>query len=188
MAYVVPSRGRGRTNGLVHTSKNEERKMDAPTKKRRGAHVSPWRELEEFGNRIGRWMDDPSLFEQRGFMTPAFAAPFLTESTEWAPAVEVTESDTEYVLTAEIPGMTKEDVAISVDENVLTLKGEKKLEHEEERDRWHIREREYGMFERSFTLPQKILAEKITAAYHDGVVEIHVPKDPSAKGRRIEIA
>ena len=160
--------------------------MEALTKKARGAGVSPWQELEDFGNRIGRWMHHPDLLERTGFAVSR--APFSTDATEWAPVVEVVESDGEYVLTAELPGMAKEDVTVSIDENVLTIKGEKKLEREEERERWHIREREYGMFERSFTLPQRVLGEKITAKHHDGVLEVHIPKDPEAKGRRIEIA
>lgn len=161
--------------------------MEAVRRKGRGADVGPWHELEEFGSRIGRWMEDPALFERKGLVTPALETSFLTGTSAWSPAVEVVESEAEYVLTAEIPGMTKEDLAISVEENVLTLEGEKKLEREESRDRWHLREREYGMFERSFTLPQTIVAEKITAEYHDGVVEIHIPKRSEARGRRIAI-
>lgn len=70
---------------------------------------------------------------------------------------------------------------------MLTLKGEKKFEHEEQRDRTHIRERRYGTFERCFTLPRNVAADKIKAEYKDGVVEVHLPKGPEAKGRHIEI-
>ena len=97
------------------------------------------------------------------------------------------EKDGEFVLTAEIPGMTRDDVHISVEDDVLTFKGEKKLEREEEKDRMHIREREYGAFTRAFTLPRTVEVGKIRAEYHDGVVDIHMPKGEEAKGRKIEI-
>lgn len=155
--------------------------MPALTKKRWGADITPWHELETLGNRMRGLFDYPTFF------TPSvFTAPIL-ETGEWWPAVELVEADGEFVLTAEIPGMSKDDVEISVEDNVLTLKGEKKFEHEEERDRMHVRERRYGTFERSFALPRNVEAGKIKAEYRDGVVEMHMPKAPEAQGRKIEI-
>lgn len=155
--------------------------MRALTRGRWGADITPWSELETLGDRMRQWMDFPT------FTPSLFRAPLLSETTEWLPAVELVEGDDEFVLTAEIPGMSKEDVDVSIEDNVLTLKGEKKLEREEERDRMHIREREYGTFQRSFTLPRNVQADHIKAEYHDGIVEVHLPKGPEAKGRRIEI-
>jgi len=155
--------------------------MPALTTKRWGADITPWHGLETLGNRMRGLLDYPTLFAPS-----VFAAPVL-ETGEWWPAVELVEADGEFVLTAEIPGMSKENVDISVEDNVLTLKGEKKFEHEEERDRMHIRERRYGTFERMFTLPRNVDAGKIKAEYREGVVEIHMPKAPEAQGRRIEI-
>jgi HSP20 family protein len=97
------------------------------------------------------------------------------------------EKNGEFILTAEIPGMSKEDVDISIEDNVLTLKGEKKFERDETKEEMHIREREYGAFTRAFTLPRNVDAAKIRAEYHDGVVEVHLPKGPEAKGRQIKI-
>jgi HSP20 family protein len=151
--------------------------MRALTRKGWGADITPWHELETMGNRMRSFFDYPSFF----------SAPLLAETAGWMPAVELVEVNGEYLLTAEIPGMGKEDVDVSVEDGVLTLKGEKKFEHEEERDRTHIRERRYGAFERSFTLPRNVEAGKIKAEYHDGVVEVHLPKGPEAKGRQIEI-
>jgi HSP20 family protein len=128
-----------------------------------------------------RWADFPP------FAPTLFGAPLLTETTEWLPAVELVERDGEFVLTAEIPGMAKENVVISVEDNVLTLKGEKKFERDEEKEEMHIREREYGAFTRAFTLPRNVDAAKIRAEYHDGVVDIHMPKGAEAKGRQIKI-
>lgn len=160
--------------------------MSALTRRRWGADVTPWHELEAFGNRVGRWFDDPSLFASPPVTTSIFASPFFSEAG-WAPAVELVESDGEFVLTAEIPGMSKEDVHVAIEDNVLTLKGEKTLEREEKGERSHIRERGYGAFERCFALPRNIEADKIKAEYRDGVIEVHIPKGPEAKGRQIEI-
>jgi HSP20 family protein len=149
--------------------------------RRWGADVTPWHELDTLTDRMRDWVDFPP------FSASLFRAPLLSETTEWLPAVELVEKDAEFVLTAEIPGMTREDVNISIEDNVLTLKGEKKVEREEEKDRMHIREREYGAFTRAFTLPRNVEAAKIRAEYHDGVVEIHMPKGEEAKGRQIKI-
>lgn len=156
--------------------------MRALTTRRWGEDVTPWREFETLSERMRRWADFPP------FGTTVFRAPFITESTDWLPAVELVEKDGEFVLTAEIPGMTKEDVGISVEDNVLTLKGEKKFERDEEKEEMHIREREYGAFTRAFAVPRNVDAAKIKAEYHDGVVEIHMPKGAEAKGRQIKIA
>ena len=155
--------------------------MPALTTKRWGADITPWHELETLGNRMRSFFDYPTFFAPSVFATP------LLENGEWFPAVELVEAEGEFVLSAEIPGMTKENVDISVEDNVLTFKGEKKYEHEEEKERMHIRERRYGTFERSFTLPRNVEAGKIKAEYKDGVVEIHMPKAPEAQGRKIAI-
>lgn len=154
--------------------------MRALTTRRWGADVSPWHELETLNDRMRRWMEYPD------FGTSMFKTPLLSESA-WLPAVELVEEDSEFVLTAELPGMSKKDVDVSVDDRVLTLKGEKKTEREVAHDRMHIRERGYGTFERSFTLPRNVDAEKIRADFRDGLVEIHLPKGKEAKSKHIEI-
>ncbi len=155
--------------------------MRAVTRKRWGADLTPWHELENLSDRMRRWIDYP-MFGPSFLRTPLFA-----EATEWLPAVELVEENGEFVLTAELPGMSKEDVDVSIVDNVLTLKGEKKFEREEEHGRMHIHEREYGSFERAFTLPRNVDPEKIKADFHDGIVEIHLPKGEEAKSRNIEI-
>jgi HSP20 family protein len=154
--------------------------MRAMTKRWSG-DVTPWQEFETLSERMRRWADFPT------FGASLFRAPLLTETTEWLPAVELVEKDGEFVLTAEIPGMAKKDVDISIEDDVLTLKGEKKFERDEEKEHMHIREREYGSFTRAFTLPRNVDAAKISAEYHDGIVEIHMPKGEEAKGRQIKI-
>lgn len=154
--------------------------MRALTTRRWGADVSPWHELETLNNRLRGWMDYPAVG------TSLFKAPLFSE-TDWLPPVELVEEDDEFVLTAELPGLSKEDVNVSVDDDILTLRGEKKTEREVAHDRTHIREREYGTFERSFTLPRNVEAAKIRADFHDGVMEIHLPKGEEGKSRKIEI-
>ncbi|MEQ1854983.1 MAG: Hsp20/alpha crystallin family protein [Longimicrobiales bacterium] len=155
--------------------------MRALTRKGWGADLTPWHEFETLGNRMRDWADFPP------FGASLFRAPLMSATTDWLPAVELVEREGEFVLTAEIPGMSKEDVHVSIEDNVLTFKGEKKVEKEEEKDRMHIREREYGAFTRAFALPRNVEADKVRAEYHDGVVEIHMPKGVEAKGRHIEI-
>jgi HSP20 family protein len=124
--------------------------------------------------------------EYPDFGAAMFKTPLLSENA-WLPAVELVEEDSEFVLTAELPGMSKKDVDVSVDDNVLTLRGEKKTEREVAHDRMHIRERGYGTFERSFTLPRNVEADKIRADFHDGLVVIHMPKGEATKSKHIEI-
>lgn len=152
----------------------------AVTRKRWGADITPWRELDLFSDRMRRMLD-PTFNES------LFGTPFWSEADQWIPAVELVEEDDEYVLSAELPGLGKADVDISVDDSVLTLTGEKKSEREEEKGRSFIRERRYGAFERSFTLPRNVEADKIKAEFRDGIVEVHLPKGAESKARHIEI-
>lgn len=154
--------------------------MRALTTRRWGGDVSPWHELETLNNRLRRWVDYPELGTAM-FGTPMFA------DKAWFPPVELFEQDDEFLLTAELPGMLKENVDLSIDDNVLTLKGEKKAEHEVAHDRMHLRERAYGMFERSFVLPKNVDAGKIRAEFHHGLIEIHMPKGEKSKSKHIEI-
>jgi HSP20 family protein len=94
--------------------------------------------------------------------------------TEWAPAIDVTTQNGNIVIRAELPGMKPEDVDITLQDNTLTISGERKADQEEERGGYHIRERRYGSFSRSFTLPQGTDGSKISARYEHGVLELTV--------------
>jgi HSP20 family protein len=96
------------------------------------------------------------------------------EVTEWAPAIDVVAKDGDLVLRAELPGIKQEDVDITLHDNVLTVSGERKAEQEEERGGYYVRERRYGSFSRSLTLPQGVDEGKIHARYEDGVLEVTV--------------
>ena len=135
-----------------------------------------WPELDLFSNRLSRvfgnaW-DEPDL------------------AGNWIPAVNVEESADELLLTAELPGMPEEDVNVNIENNILTIRGEKREAHEETDDggRYHVSERRYGSFHRRFTLPWSVDAEAIRADFEDGLLTVRLPKAPEAKSRAIEIA
>ena len=108
--------------------------------------------------------------------------------TEWAPAVDALTKDGDLVIRAELPGVKHEDVDISLHDNVLTISGERRVEEEEERGGYHIRERRYGSFRRSLALPEGIDESKISARYEDGVLEVRVQGGAVAREpKRIQI-
>ncbi len=110
-------------------------------------------------------------------------------ASNWIPAVDVEETENEYLFKAEMPGMKKEDVKISLLDNVLTLTGEKRTEEKktDKEKKYHRVERSYGAFQRSFALSSPIRAEKISASFKDGILEISVPKSEEAKPKEIDI-
>mgnify|MGYP003572331254 CR=1 FL=1 len=105
----------------------------------------------------------------------------------WSPAIDISETPDAYLVAAELPGVEKQDVHVTVLENRLFIKGEKKQETREEKQNVHRVERAYGAFSRSFDLPRAVEAEKITAAYKDGVLRVSVPKAEEAKPKQIEV-
>jgi HSP20 family protein len=109
-------------------------------------------------------------------------------ATEWAPAVDALTKDSDLVIRAELPGVKPEDVDISLHDNVLSISGERRVEQEEERGGYHIRERRYGSFRRSLALPEGIDESKISARYEDGVLEVRVQGGAVAREpKRIQI-
>ena len=105
----------------------------------------------------------------------------------WYPAVDIFDNDNEIVLKAELPGLNKEDIDIHVEENLLTLRGERKREEEIKEKGYFRSERAYGTFSRSFTLPATVAANKIGASYKDGILTVTLPKAEEAKPRQIEV-
>ena len=105
----------------------------------------------------------------------------------WAPSVDIFEDKDRLILEAELPGMKREDFEISVENNVITLSGERKFEKKTEGDNYHRVERSYGSFTRSFTLPQTVTADGATADFDNGVLRVSLPKREETKARRIEI-
>jgi HSP20 family protein len=110
-----------------------------------------------------------------------------SEVEEWIPAVDISETDDSFVVTADVPGMKAEDMKITVANNTLTLKGEKKNVREDKSENYHRIERSYGVFERTFALPSGVESENIRAKYKDGVLELRLPKSKEAKPQEIKV-
>ena len=141
---------------------------------------NPQKEFEQMQNRLtSLWNWDP-------FRTNGGKEETLTVA-EWTPRVDIVEDEKEILVKAELPEMKKEDVKVTVDQGVLTISGERKLEKEEKTKKYHRLESEYGSFLRSFTLPEAVLADKVTAEFKEGMLKVHLPKDTKAAGKSVEI-
>ena len=105
----------------------------------------------------------------------------------WNPTVDIYENKDQIVLEAELPGMNREDFDLSIENNIITLRGERRFEKKDESDNYHRVERAYGTFTRSFTLPQTVSAEGANAEYKNGVLRVTLPKREEVKARRIEV-
>ena len=105
----------------------------------------------------------------------------------WVPAMDLVETETDFVLRADLPGMAEDDVVIEVKDNVLTLSGERKAEHENKDEGYYRVERAFGSFSRSLTLPEGVDAESVTANFDAGVLEVRIPKPAERKPQRIRI-
>ena len=107
--------------------------------------------------------------------------------TNWAPRVDTTEDDKEYLINAELPGVKKEDVKVLIENGVLSISGERKSEKKEKGKKYHRVEQTYGTFMRSFTLPEGSSDEKISAEFRDGILKVRLSKDEKATAKAIEV-
>jgi HSP20 family protein len=105
----------------------------------------------------------------------------------WMPAMDLVETEDHFVLRADLPGLSEGDVSIEVEDNVLTVSGERKAEHEATKEGYHRVERAFGAFSRSLTLPEGVDADAVTASFDRGVLEIRIPKPEQRKPRKISI-
>src|SRR5215210_7055091 len=145
-------------------------------------------------NSISRW--NPAVLTARDPLFRALDSFFnqdLLPSEEvsnrtWMPPVDIQETPESYRLTAELPGLTKDDINITLENNVLRLTGERKFEKDVNKESYHRVERTYGTFSRAFALPQQVQAEGVQAGFENGVLTIMVPKAEQAKPRKIEIS
>jgi HSP20 family protein len=106
---------------------------------------------------------------------------------DWMPTVDISETEGEYLIKAELPEVRKEDVKVTVENGVLTLQGERRQEKEEKGKRFHRVERSYGSFVRSFTLPESVDESSVKAEYKDGVLNLHLPKSEKVKPKAIDV-
>ena len=145
------------------------------------ASLIPWRgrkEVDRFRGEIGRLFDD--FFNRSSFGR-------FFEGGDWLPVMDVSETGKEIVVHAEIPGMDSKDIDISLNGRVLTIKGERKQEHEDKEKSYHRIERSYGSFSRSFELPADVDADKVKASYKDGVLVLNIPKTKEQSVKKIEV-
>lgn len=105
----------------------------------------------------------------------------------WVPPVDVQETETSLLFTAELPGLSKDDIEITIEDNVLTVSGERKFNEKTEGENYHRIERAYGKFSRSFSLPAQVDSKKVSATFQEGLLRLEVPKTEAAKPHKIEI-
>lgn len=129
-----------------------------------GELLSMQREVERLARRFGLWGETSAT----------------SSEVAWMPRVDVKAEGDDVVVYAEVPGLKPEDIDVSVTDGILTIKGERKAEFEKEQEGWMIRERSYGLFERSIALPEASDAKNIRADYKDGVLEVRIPKAAEA--------
>jgi HSP20 family protein len=139
----------------------------------------PFRELEDMSERLNRVFTRPALRTMGG-------KEHLTVA-DWIPTVDISETDGEYLIKAELPEVKKEDVKVTVEDGVLTLQGERRQEKEEKGKRFHRVERSYGSFVRSFTLPESVDEGAVRAEYKDGMLNLHLPKTEKVKPKAIDV-
>jgi HSP20 family protein len=142
-------------------------------------------ELGTMRNRLRHFFQEPF-----SALDEPLATDLLTQPLGWAPVVEASETPEEFTVTAELPGIKMEDVTVECENGTLMIRGSKKEEKKEiETDRkYHLWERSYGEFQRSFTFPNAINEDKIVAEYQNGVLTVHLPKTAEAKAKAKKIA
>jgi HSP20 family protein len=140
---------------------------------------------------IVRWEPFRELSSLQTEMNRLFNAAFEGSSTgvarRWTPAMDLLETDDEFVLRADLPGMSESDVNVELEDNVLTVSGERSTEREDKREGFYRMERSFGSFSRSLTLPKGVDPDAVSAAFDRGVLEVRVPKPEQRKPRRISI-
>lgn len=139
----------------------------------------PFRELEDVFSRYGPFLGRLAAVRQ--------GAAEDGEGTTWTPVANISETETEYLIKAELPEVRKEDVKVTVDENVISISGERRKEDEHKDEKVHRIESFYGRFARSFRLPEDADVGAIRAESRNGVLKVHVPKMPAPKPRTVEV-
>ena len=140
----------------------------------------PFRELAALQNEMGRWM---SHLAGGGTVQPGDGG----QTSTWLPAVDVWETENELALSFDLPGIPEDQISVELDENVLTVSGQRERTTEHSGDRFYRFERRFGTFSRSVTLPHGVNEEQIKADYKDGVLEVRVPKPEEPKPKKIQI-
>ena len=140
---------------------------------------SPWREMVTMQDRMNRFLGDSQ--------TGAGFGDDQLEMTNWHPSVDIYDRDEKIVIKAELPGLEKKDISIDVKDRILTLKGERTYDNGVNDKKYYRRDRAFGKFQRSFTLPDGLDPEKINADYKDGLLSVEIPKSEKEKPKQITI-
>ncbi|MBI2286954.1 MAG: Hsp20/alpha crystallin family protein [Nitrosomonadales bacterium] len=140
----------------------------------------PFRELEDVTNRLNRIFGQSLARSESGQNMLAVA--------DWAPSVDISETDSEYLIKGEIPGVKKEDVKVTIQDGMLTIQGERKQEKEEKGKKFHRIERSYGSFVRSFRVPDDADENSVKAEFKDGMLNVTLAKSAKAKPKAIEVS
>ncbi|HID38573.1 MAG TPA: Hsp20/alpha crystallin family protein [Calditrichaeota bacterium] len=141
---------------------------------------------------LTRWSPARSIFTLKNDMDRLFDEFFrsgldVAERVDLTPLVDVEETDDEFIISAELPGMKRNEIKITFENNILNISGEKKAGKEIKEDNYHRMERSYGKFSRTIPIPSGVKLDKIDAVYEDGVLTVHIPKTEEAKPKQIEI-
>jgi HSP20 family protein len=139
----------------------------------------PFRELEDVSSRLNRIFGRP--------LARVGGDSEMMSMADWTPSADISETDTEYLIKAEIPEVKKEDVKVTIQDGVLTLQGERKMEKEEKGKKFHRIERSYGSFTRSFRLPEDADESGVKAEFKDGMLNVTLPKSAKAKPKSINV-
>lgn len=139
----------------------------------------PFKELEDMSQRLNRLFGRPLTRSEAGHNSMT--------TIDWAPSVDISETDSEYIIKAEIPDVKKEDVKITVEDGQLTIQGERKQEKEEKGKRYHRVERSYGSFMRSFDVPDNVDEAGARAEFKEGMLTLTLPKSGKAKPKAMEV-
>jgi HSP20 family protein len=142
---------------------------------RNRGELTPWSALREMERELSRvfsdyYGDNADLF-----------------NSAWVPQADLSETEEEYILQADLPGLKREEVELVCVDNTVNIKGERKHEVEEEKSGYHRTERRYGAFQRSFEIPGGFAADKVTASFEDGVLTVHLPKREESKPKQIKV-
>ncbi|HEV7174438.1 MAG TPA: Hsp20/alpha crystallin family protein [Solirubrobacteraceae bacterium] len=135
-----------------------------------------------------RWEPARELRDMNRLFNTLFEPSTGAVMRRWSPAMDLVETEDNYVLRADLPGVSEGDVKIELDDNVLTISGERKSAHKEAKEGYYRVERAYGSFSRTLKLPEGVDADSINASFDRGVLEVKVPKPEQRKPRRVEIA
>lgn len=136
---------------------------------------------------VVRWDPFREMMNVQDQLNRAFGSFLGERRSSWLPSVDVYDGKEEVVLKADLPGVTPADVAVELDENVLTIRGERKSDHRPDEERFYRVERPTGSFERSIALPTGVLADRIEASFEDGILTVRVPKAEEVKPKRIQV-